>query len=174
MRKLITTLITLMLILNSCRVVTEKPTTSSNIRDTYGVEFNKIRINIGLVPLDSSWAFKTLSIPDQYWWESVDFDSIKRKDISFYSAKKIYLINGNIHRETDEYVSKELYNQIDGQFRFLIWYTYEFEDSINYVDRWEYRLTKMKMNKKWAEGFSITKMQADSVLHSWGISRPGK
>lgn len=146
----------------------------------YGVLFNPVRQVVGLEKLDDNWG--------AYFYPTNKIIDNKKIDWSFnihcypqdlkkpcYFGKKTIIEFGIIVCEIDLYASTNYfitYSDSKGnQSRMpeVLGYAYHFFSRIDNSTSWTYYLVKSPKEKKRG---NISKSEADSILNSWGLSRP--
>jgi hypothetical protein len=169
-------IILLSLFLLSCKEETKFKTVSHNSR--YGVTFNPIRQFIGLEPLNMTWEScvpkKQHNLIRIDWWykKGIKYNQIINK--SFYGSKVIWFDFDIPIKEADLYISSNCFDAFNIRSQKIkvnkvLYYIYQYvPDNLNKIGWSYYYSTDSNDNIRG----NITKSEADSILYSWGLTRP--
>ena len=168
-------LLLVFMLLFSCTNYTDK-----DLIKKYGIDYNSVRKKVGLEPIPNNFliGFCTRKGDDfqiNYLIDSTCFDKnkilIKSKvDKPRFIMKTVFLSKNQIIIEVDNYIHPICFNAIgsDGQnmkVNTRMSFECHFTDHDYYKKGWVYILTNGSTG-------GISKFQADSILHSWGLTRP--
>ena len=140
------------------------------LEERYGINFNNKREKIGLIPLNSQWQFDKSDNKIGIFWNPKNLDSLKNSSNAYYGQKRMRFKSDTIIFEADEFVGPKPFSE-KGEFGELS-YIYYFTPFETRSIGWEYSIMwqigederGMIVSSK-----DITKNEADSILHSWGL-----
>lgn len=163
------------LFLTSCTNYTDE-----DLIKKYGIEYNSVRKKVGLEPIPNNFliGFCTRKGDDfqiNYLIDSTCFDKnkmlVKSKiDKPKFIMKTVSLSKNKIIVETDLYFHPLRFDATDSDGKNMkvnirMSFEYHFTDHGYYKKGWVYILTNGSTG-------GISKFQADSIIHSWGLTRP--
>lgn len=133
----------------------------------YGQSFNDVRKEVGLSLLTDSFKLRQA----KYFGKNRTYGCIEwGKNSQPPVSKEVRLNNDSVVSEQDLYMGQEMYVTIDGTFNELLSIEYNFtEKNIKYVFEGfepDTSLRNMKVYNSITR--ELTKIEADSVLSSWG------
>jgi len=149
-------------------------------KEVYGLNFNPIRLVIGLELLNTQ--FKLYSYPYNNIMGDGTFDwVVKTNEFPNYINKSCFLGKKSVFKfniiisESDLYTSSKFYDAFNivgkkDKVIEVLSYTYHFHSFGNQIKFWSYYF--FTTQDALVRG-NITKCQADSILHSWGLFRHG-
>lgn len=139
---------------------------NKGVRYLYGLDFNEKRKEVGLNPLADNWICYPPTESGRIWWTSPTSTNQTIGGAAF-SEKVSLLRNDTIICETDVYVSCEKYETSYGIENVSLLCTYHFVKDSDFDIGWTYFFRNYP-GKYNLNGY-ITKIQADSILSSWGL-----
>jgi hypothetical protein len=140
---------------------------NKGVKFLYGLDFNEKRKEVGLNPLAENWICHPPTKSGRIWWTSPT-NTNQAIGVAAFSEKVSLLKNDTIICETDVYISSEKYETSYGIENVSLLYTYHFVKDSDFDIGWTY-FFRSYLGKYNLNGY-ITKIQADSILDSWGIS----
>ena len=124
----------------------------------FGIAFNNKRKSLGLPILDSSWQLVKNNDEVLLWLPAIVKDSLS------YVSKLIKIDEDKILSEENKFFGKEKFLTVDGTFREVLYISCSFSEDEKILN-WncEYRGPNEVFGK------SISKNEADSILHEWKL-----
>ena len=158
----------LKLILIQCYIVVSLLMSScsySDLNSKYGVAYNRVRQNVGLSVLDSTWRYnEAVGVVGGSWTNPI---CPKGTPCHF---KKCFLCenDGTMIWEEDIYIGPNKYTTVDGTFEETLYITYFFKEK-----RWNYLWIKgdSQNDSRWdyEQYKEISSKEADSLLTLWNL-----
>lgn len=144
-----------------------------NLETTYGISFNPVRRFVGLDTLSTKWEYKELFVQKRFcridWFDKSIFTN--KNYVSGFLFKTIWFQFDIPIKEADSYVlSPRIDSQKNIEFDKMVAYIYQFVADIDSNIGWRFYYQTDSLEN--VRGY-ITKQQADSILHSWGVQRQG-
>jgi len=139
------------------------------LEERYGAKYNEERGKIGLIPLNSQWLFSHKE-NDMIFWNPKNLDSLKNCSNAYYGQKRMRFKTDTLIFEADEFVGPKPFSE-KGEFGELS-YIYYFTPYEMRSIGWEYFIMwQIGEDEKGmiVSSKDITKNEADSILHSWGL-----
>lgn len=136
----------------------------------YGENLNDERRKIGLCQLRENWTGEYQYEKTRLHWRAESVDSTWIKQNAYYGLKTIFFTDGVLAREVDVFISPQAFEVIDGTMDISLMYVYNFIDHEYFSKGWRYYFQAEPLKEN-ISGY-ISKNQADSILHSWGLEYP--
>lgn len=138
----------------------------------YGTDFNYIREQLGVNPLDSTWE---VDHTESFYtrWINPDVDKAKAQ----YVMKQVCYFNDILSMEMDIYENPNSGDLVNERLAIMFYYRSSRYDEKNIFHRkkddvlgWDYRYTCDDGHEGGNTSF-VSKQQADSIMELWGIGR---
>jgi hypothetical protein len=127
--------------------------------DHAGLNFNAKRKEIGLPLLNSNWKLTNHNQELLQWIAST------YSQPSSYFSKLVKLEDGKVIREENQFIGKQKYKTIDGSFDEELFISCRFDEKENFLE-WDCKYR----GPGFESGKPVSKKEADSLVHKWGIS----
>ena len=162
--------ILIMVLLTNCtNLPPRKELKEENPEVLFGLDFNNQRKQVGLMPAMENGQCSIFVDLNTMTWKNPEFDTIK--DIRpCYAGKIIYYVHDTITSEIDLFMSNKTHlDQFQRKVNEKLIYSYTFYPMADNDIGWDYYFfTEPNDTLYWV----ITRHEADSILHSWGLKYP--
>lgn len=138
----------------------------------YGTDFNNMRVQLGIIPLDSTWE---VDHTESYYtrWINPDVDKIKAQ----YVMKQVCYFKDILSMEIDIYENPNSGDLVNDRLAIMFYYRSSRYDEKNIFHRnkdnvigWDYRYT-CDDGHEGVKTLFVSKQQADSIMEAWGIDQ---